>query len=128
MYSYAWCYQTITPDIVDALKTIYSTKINENYDLEIMNATAVRNGDYLNGEVYMQNKGISTASAVFLSIIVNETVVYEFKIQPLEGGYYTRYNFENVYVNGEFDSITIALDKYKTLNELYYDNNQAVLS
>ena len=128
MYPYAWCYQTITPDIVDALENIYSIPFDENRDLAILNASAVKHGNYVDAEIYVSNNGIVETPAAKLLVIINSNVVYEFDVKPLPGGSYSAVNFKNVYSKEDFSSVTLEFNKNINFNELFYDNNIAVLS
>ena len=93
MYPFAWCYQTITPDIIETLEVLYTVPVNENYDLYVENASAVGWGNYLNGSVSIGNLGASTTPETTISIIVNDVVIYEFDIAPIEGAWSYNYFF-----------------------------------
>jgi len=125
MYPYAWCYQTITPDIADALETLYST---EKIDLAIINASGARHGKYLDAEIYVENKGAAESPATKLSVIVNGKVAHEFDVKQLEAGMTSVIKFQNVLAEEEFDSATLELNRDRSFSELFYDNNAAVLS
>lgn len=127
MYPYAWCYQTITPDIVEALEKLYSIHFDENSDLYIKNASAVKRGDYIDGTIYVGNKGASDVSNAVMSLLIDNSTVYEFTMESVKGGTIVRYVFKNVRAEADYDELTIELNKDRKIGELYYDNNFAVL-
>ncbi|MDD5182532.1 MAG: matrixin family metalloprotease [Candidatus Nanoarchaeia archaeon] len=128
MYPYAWCYQTITPDIVDALEKIYNTPVEDNTDIVMLNASATRHGSYVDAEIYIANRGAADTPATKLSVVVNDRVVQEFDVKPLSGGMSSVLKFQNVHVDEEFDSVQLELNRDRLFNELFYDNDIAVLS
>jgi len=128
MYPYAWCYQTITPDIIETLRKLYNTHFDENYDVYIKNASAVKHGDYIDGKLYIGNLGISETPKTELSIIINNKTIYEIDIGSIKGGFSREISFENVFFNESYNSLIFELNKKQNFKELFYDNNIAFLS
>ncbi len=84
MYRINYCNQVLTDDIIKELKRLYS--ILPLPDLYMTNASATKQGNYLNFNIEMRNKGLSTAENIKLELSYNNDTIEFFDIEDMDYG------------------------------------------
>lgn len=97
MYKFSGCNRKIGEEIPYLLNNLYS--FNSNPDLLITDATLTQSGRLLEGSVSIKNYGLSDSKNATLRVLLNNEVIEEYDIGPLEIGTGINMNFKTSVAN-----------------------------
>lgn len=124
MYPVTGCNQKIDKTITDEINRIYA--VDSLPDLAIENASAIRDGKYLNFSIIVTNEGLVKSGKFKLNLVSNNKTFDSFDSDELDAGTKQVMQVENLKLPSNFDGLSFVID-YNG-KELAIDNNVAVLA
>ena len=125
MYEYEECNQDITPEIVSALKSLYS--FSAKPDLYFSDASASQKNYYLFLNMTIKNQGLLSSEKTTISINVNGKELKSFPLDSLKPGQGYFFTLSNLFVSNEVTDLKISIDSGNNVDELYKSNNMISL-
>jgi len=120
LYPYLDCKQTITEEIVNKLKELYS--IEPKADLTIKNLSASTSGRYLNFAIVTHNRGLINAQNVKLNIYDTKEKIETYDLSDMDSGISQTLTISNMQL--PLRQITdLTFEVTTNTPEFFYENN-----
>jgi len=124
MYNISKCDQTIGYDMLELINRLYSFPTYA--DLSFDNVSAVMHGKYLDANISIRNNGLKDSGKAKLMIFIEEKLIKEIDLGPIEIGYGRTISLKNVWVPRiNVDELEFFIDS--SFNELEKNNNKIIL-
>ncbi len=125
LYPTLECSQQIDSEIIESINLIYQPESLP--DLFFYISTATKSGRYLNFNIEVLNQGLRESAPTEISVYSEDKFVEKFDIGAVGIGSRKILTVENLRLPGDTDKITFIVDEENNVDELYDNNNQAVL-
>jgi len=125
LYPTLKCEQEIDSEIIDSINLIYQPESLP--DLFLFSTTATKSGRYLNFNIEVLNQGLRESVPTKVSVYSEDELVDNFDIGAVSIGSRKILTVENLRLPGDTNKIVFAVDEENKVNELFENNNEAVL-
>jgi hypothetical protein len=124
MYNVSDCGQTISNDLVEEIKKLYS--VSSEPDLVVEDVSASMKGRFLNVNLSLVNSGLSDSGESKIVIYAGDNAVKDMSIPSLGIGQGELITFENIFVP-QIDIKEITVSAEAPFNEISKENNKIKL-
>jgi len=126
MYNVSECSQRINPEVINTLIRLYS--VQSLPDLYIENVSGLKKGKYLDFNITVKNQGLKDAENISLEIFSNNEKIDKYNLEDIKIGAGRVLSVQNAkLLLRTANEIKFRVNYEKTIQELNYENNEAVL-